>query len=140
MRARGSSHVGMIVLLAVILGLVPTSIGWAQQATPPMAGPTAGQQAGPPDPWPLPTIAEDASGRTVLASVGAVVGSILYIPFKLAGICPGMALAAGVHYAATLGKDTPVDEYLLRAGCTGTYVITPGMVQGQEEFLGSGGR
>jgi len=100
--------------------------GWAEQAGPP------------PDPWPLPTVAEDAPGRPLLATVGAVVGSIFYIPFKALGICPGMALAAGVHYAATLGKDTPVDDYLLRAGCTGTHVITPGMVQGREEFRGSG--
>ncbi len=130
---------GLLTLGVVLAGAGP---GWAQQAAPPMAVPAAGLQAAPPDPapWPLPTVAEDAPGRTILASVGAVVGSIVYFPFKLAGICPGMALAAGVHYAATLGKDTPVDEYLLRAGCAGTYFITPGMVRGQEEFQGSGTR
>ena len=31
-------------------------------------------------------------------------------------------------------------DYLLRAGCTGTYFISPGMVRGQEEFQGSGAR
>jgi hypothetical protein len=100
----------------------------------------AQQAAPPPDPWPLPTVAEDSPGRTVLATVGAIFGSIFYIPFKAVGICPGMALASGVHYAATVGKEPATDEYLLRAGCTGTYVITPGMVQGQEEFQGSGTR
>jgi hypothetical protein len=42
-------------------------------------------------------------------------------------------VAAGATYAATGGqKETP--EYLLRVGCTGTYFISPGMVQGQEAF------
>ena len=42
-------------------------------------------------------------------------------------------VAAGATYAATGGeKETP--EYLLRVGCTGTYVISPEMVQGQEAF------
>jgi len=105
--------------------------GWGEQATP--ASPD-------PAPWPLPTVAEDAPGRAVLGSIGAVVGSVFYIPFKALGICPGMALAAGVHYAATVGRNPAADDYLLRAGCTGTYFISPGMVQGQEEFEGSGAR
>jgi hypothetical protein len=115
-----------IALLVQGIGLVTPGSVWAQDTKPP------------PDPWPLPTVAEDAPARPVLATVGAVVGSILYIPFKALGICPGMALAAGVHYAATVGQDAAVDEYLVRAGCTGTYFITPGMVRGQEEFQGSG--
>ncbi len=128
MRARHRAYVGVVVLLAGILELVPVSTGWAQQAMPP------------PDLWPPPTVAEDSPGRTVLAVVGAVFGSIFYIPLKVVGICPGMALASGIHYAATVGKEPATDEYLLRAGCTGTYFITPGMVQGHEEFQGSGGR
>lgn len=120
------------VLIIVGVVLVGGGHGWAQQATPPVAGP--------PDPWPLPTVAEDSPARPVLATVGAIVGTIFYIPFKALGICPGMALASGVHYAATAGKEPATDEYLLRAGCTGTYFITPGMVQGQEEFQGSGAR
>jgi hypothetical protein len=75
-----------------------------------------------------------------MAAVAGTIGSAFYIPFKLAAICPSMTLAAGVHYAATAGKDTATDEYLLRAGCAGTYFITPGMVRGQEEFQGSGAR
>jgi hypothetical protein len=51
-----------------------------------------------------------------------------------------MALAGGVTYAATLGKAKEDAEYLARVGCTGTYLITPGMVQGKEEFQGSGAR
>ena len=115
-----------LVIMGVVLAF--TGVGGAQQTMAPS------------DPWPLPTVAEDAPGRTVLATVGAVIGSIFYIPFKALGICPGMALASGVHYAATVGKEPATDEYLLRAGCTGTYFITPGMVQGHEEFQGSGGR
>jgi len=38
MRIQGSANVGVVVLLAVVLGLVPVSIGWAQQAIPPSAG------------------------------------------------------------------------------------------------------
>ena len=61
-------------------------------------------------------------------------GSIFYAPFKGLIQCPAVGLvAAGVTYAATGGqKETP--EYLLRVGCTGTYFISPGMVQGQEAF------
>jgi hypothetical protein len=120
---------GLITVLIIVgVVLVGGGHGWAQQAAPP------------PDPWPLPTVAEDSPGRTVLATVGAVFGSIFYIPFKALGICPGMALTSGVHYAATVGKEPATDEYLLRAGCGGTYFITPGMVRGQEEFQGSGTR
>lgn len=128
MRQSDRLRIATNTLLVLGIGLVTPGTGWAQQAMPP------------PDPWPLPTVAEDAPARPVLATVGAVAGSIFYLPFKALGICPGMALAAGVHYAATLGKNTPVDEYLVRAGCTGTYFITPGMVRGQEEFQGSGAR
>jgi hypothetical protein len=75
-----------------------------------------------------------------MAAVAGAIGSVFYIPFKLAAICPSMMLAAGVHYAATTGNDTATDEYLLRAGCAGTYFITPGMVRGQDEFQASGTR
>ncbi len=128
MKAKRVGRVVMGALMALGVATAAVAPGWAQQTAPP------------PDPWPLPTIAEDAPARTALATVGSVVGSFFYIPFKVLGICPGMALAAGVHYAATLGKDTPVDQYLVRAGCTGTYFITPGMVRGQEEFQGAGAR
>jgi hypothetical protein len=119
------------LLAALVIGgvvLAFAGAGWAQQELPP------------PDPWPLPTVAEESPARPVLATVGAVVGTIFYLPFKALGICPGMALASGVHYAATVGKEPATDEYLLRAGCAGTYFITPGMVQGHEEFQGTGGR
>ncbi len=74
-----------------------------------------------------------------LATAAAVVGSFFYIPFKLGIICPGMALASGASLAVT-GGEKPTAEYLLRVGCTGTYIITPGMVRGQEEFHGAGER
>jgi hypothetical protein len=74
-----------------------------------------------------------STGRTVAAGVGAVAGSIIYAPFKAVIMCPAGALAAGVTYVAVQGEgETP--NYLLRLGCTGTYVISPGMVQGREAF------
>jgi hypothetical protein len=48
-------------------------------------------------------------------------------------MCPVGALAAGATYAVTGGEKETAD-YLLRLGCTGTYLISPGMVQGQEAF------
>jgi hypothetical protein len=68
-----------------------------------------------------------------VAGVGAVAGSIVYAPFKALVMCPVSAIASGATYAVTGGAtDTP--RFLLRVGCTGTYVIAPAMVQGQEAF------
>jgi hypothetical protein len=74
------------------------------------------------------------SGSSFLAGVGAVLGSIFYVPFKGLIMCPAVGLVAGgVTYAATGGeKERP--GYLLRVGCTGTYFISSEMVQGQEAF------
>jgi hypothetical protein len=128
---RGTHGVPLLLLLVVGIVLSGGGTGWAQQAVPPTAPPAAD-----PAPWPvLP--GEDAPARSILAGVGAVVGSFFYLPFKALGICPGMALASGVSLAVT-GGDRAAAGYLLRAGCTGTYFITPGMVQGQEEFQGGG--
>ncbi|HEX9899346.1 MAG TPA: hypothetical protein VGC81_08960 [Candidatus Methylomirabilis sp.] len=128
MRIQGSANVGVVVLLAVILGLVPVSIGWAQQAIPPAAGPA-----------PSAAPADDSPGLTAMAAVAGVVGSFFYIPFKVGAICPALALASGGSLVVT-GGDTATAGYLLRAGCAGTYFITPGMVRGQEEFQASGTR
>ena len=124
MRARGSAYAGVVVLLGVILGLVPVSIGWAQQAIPPA---------------PSAAPADDSPGLTAMAAVAGVAGSFFYIPFKVGAICPALALASGGSLVVT-GGDTATAGYLLRAGCAGTYFITPGMVRGQEEFQGSGAR
>ena len=57
---------------------------------------------------------------------------IVFFIMMIFAFISGVVLA-GVTYAATGGqKETP--EYLLRVGCTGTYFISPGMVQGQEAF------
>ena len=128
MRARGSAYAGVVVLLAVILGLVPVSIGWAQQAIPPA-----------PSAAPVPAAADDSPGLTAMAAMAGAVGSFFYIPFKVGAICPALALASGGSLVVTAG-DTATAGYLLRAGCAGTYFITPGMVRGQEEFQGSGAR
>jgi len=126
MRIQGSANVGVVVLLAVVLGLVPVSIGWAQQAIPPSAAPAAGP-------------ADDSPGLTAMAVMAGAVGSFFYIPFKVGAICPALALASGGSLVVT-GGDTATAGYLLRAGCAGTYFITPGMVRGQEEFQASGTR
>jgi len=68
-----------------------------------------------------------------VAGVGAVAGSVVYVPFKAIVMCPVGAVASGVTYVATGGKPDPAD-HVLRVGCTGTYFITPAMVQGTEPF------
>jgi hypothetical protein len=109
----------LLVLPAVLLAPVSAARA-AEAASPPSGG--------------------DSTGRTIVANVGSVMGTMVYAPFKALVLCPGMALAGGVTYAATLGKAKEDAEYLARVGCTGTYLITPGMVQGKEEFQGSGAR
>ena len=111
----------MILVLLPVLLSAPMSPARAEEAAPSPSG-------------------DDATGRTIVAGVGSVLGSVVYAPFKALVLCPGMALAAGVTYAATLGKAKEDADYLARVGCTGTYLITPGMVQGKEEFQGSGVR
>lgn len=91
---------------------------------------TSWAQDAPPDDA---TNQSSSSGRRVVATIGAVAGSIVYAPFKALVLCPVGAVAAGATYAATRGTtDTP--DYLLRLGCTGTYIISPSMVQGEEAF------
>jgi len=117
-----------IALLILSVRLVTPGTGWAQQAIPP-APPAA----------PAPAPADNPPGLTAMAAVAGVVGSFFYIPFKVGAICPALTLASGGSLVVT-GGDTATAGYLLRAGCAGTYFITPGMVRGQEEFQGSGAR
>jgi hypothetical protein len=116
------------VVTAVLLGVasapVAAGTGWAEQPLSPAA------------PLDRP---DDSPALTAMAAVAGAIGSFFYIPFKAGAICPGMALASGASLAARRG-DRGTAEYLLRVGCTGTYLITPGMVRGQEEFQGSGAR
>jgi hypothetical protein len=114
------SRVAIIVLLALFLAMASVETGWAQQpaASPPSEG----------LPW-----------LRGMAIVAGAVGSIFYIPFKVGLICPGAALVAGGNMAVT-GGSRDMAERLLRIGCTGTFLITPEMVRGQEEFQGSGAR
>ncbi len=118
-RKRHASVIALLVLLVVLLGF---DVTWAQTAPPSQ-----------------PAATQEVSATQVLATAAAAVGSFFYIPFKAVAICPGMALASGASLAFTHG-DRSTAEYLLRVGCTGTYAITPGMIRGQEEFQGSGGR
>lgn len=103
-------------------------------------GTTAVVLAGPAASWAQGAAPADGghpgpTGRRVTAGIGAVVGTVVYAPFKALVMCPVGALAGGTTYAVTGGeKDTA--DYLLRLGCTGTYRISPAMVQGQEAFRG----
>ena len=105
-----------ILLLMTAVLLITGPVTWAQEAPA-----TSDSGSGP-------------TGNSILAGVGAVIGSIFYAPFKGLIMCPAVGLvASGVTYAATKGeKETP--EYLLRLGCTGTYFVSPSMVQGKETF------
>ncbi len=105
---------GLVLVIGVAMGAAATS--WAQEA-PPSAEMTKTIYA----------------GSHIVAGVGAVAGSVVYAPFKALIMCPASAVAAGVTYAATRGG-TDTSGYLLRLGCTGTYVISPAMVQGHEAF------
>ncbi len=74
-----------------------------------------------------------SAARSVVAGAGAVAGTGVYAPFKALVMCPVGAVASGAVYAVTGGeKETP--RYLLGLGCAGTYLITPGMIQGEEAF------
>lgn len=95
-----------------------------------LAGATSWAQDAPPSESATKTI---YSGSGVVAGVGAVLGSAVYAPFKALIMCPVSAVASGVTYAATRGG-TDTSSYLLRLGCTGTYLISPAMVQGHESF------
>ena len=112
-----------VVGVALAIALWVSGSGWAQPTTQPAASAPA----------------SDSPGLTAMAAMAGAGGSLFYVPFKAAAICPGMALASGASLAVT-GGDRATAEYLLRAGCAGTYFITPGMVRGQEEFQGSGAR
>jgi hypothetical protein len=118
----------MVGVLALAVGVAALGTAWAQQgvASAPPAGAT-------------PPPASDSPGLTAMASLAGAIGSFFYIPFKVGAMCPGMALASGASLAVTGGSQDTAG-YLLRVGCTGTYLITPGMVRGQEEFQGSGAR
>lgn len=107
-------RLALVLLIGVAMGAAATS--WAQEA--------------PPSEDMAKTI---YAGSHIVAGVGAVAGSVVYAPFKALIMCPVSAVAAGVTYAATRGG-TDTSGYLVRLGCTGTYVITPAMVQGQEAF------
>lgn len=117
MEARKRRWVWILVVTIAVLGVVGPVASWAQETTPAAADSGSGP-----------------SGSTILAGVGAVFGSVFYAPFKGLILCPAVGVvASGVTYAATRGEKT-TPEYLLRVGCTGTYFISPGMVQGQEAF------
>ena len=116
---RQNARIGMLGLIWIMLvgvSLSASATSWAQEAPPSEAA--------------IKTI---YSGSSVVAGVGAVLGSAVYAPFKALIMCPVSAVASGVTYAAT-GGGTDTSGYVLRLGCTGTYLISPTMVQGHEAF------
>ncbi len=125
MRVRGAVGVGTAILLALMIAAsAGTAIAQQPVGEPASPGPTA--------------IAEDVpAGTSALAAIAGVIGNVFYVPFKAAAMCPGMALAAGASLALT-GGHTDTADYFLRIGCAGTWIITPAMVRGQEEFQESG--
>jgi hypothetical protein len=115
MEPRKRAWCSILALMTALL-LITGPLTWAQEAP-------ASSDSG-----------SGPSGSTILAGVGAVIGSIFYAPFKGLIMCPAVGLvASGVTYAATGGeKETP--NYLLRLGCTGSYFLSPSMVQGKDTF------
>jgi hypothetical protein len=87
MEARKRGWGRILVVTIAVLGLVGPVASWAQETTPAAASTGSGP-----------------SGRSMLAGVGAVFGSIVYAPFKGLILCPAVGLAAGVTYAATGGE------------------------------------
>ncbi len=128
MNSKGAPGIRRIAVLTLVIGVATTGGAWGQQAI--SLNPETSSTTAP---------AEDRPVASALATAAAVIGSFFYIPFKIGAICPGMLLASGVSLAVT-GGDKARAEYLLRAGCAGTYFITPAMVRGQEEFQASGER
>jgi len=111
------ARIGMLSVVFLIgVALCVSATSWAQEA--------------PPSESMTKTI---YSGSPIVAGVGAVIGSVVYAPFKALIMCPLSAVASGATYAATMGG-TDTSEYLLRLGCTGTYLISPTMVRGHEAF------
>jgi hypothetical protein len=109
-----------ILILALGVALMPAPLT-AQERPEPLP---ASQVAAPP-------------GTQGLAVAGALVGTAVYAPYKAVVLCPVMAVAAGVTELLPFARST--SGYLLRVGCHGTYLITPEMVRGREEFQGGGG-
>ncbi len=126
MRTGAMLRIGLAGVLAVLIGWGPTGAAWAQQPV--------GQPA---SPGPTSVVKDIPAGTSALATAAAVAGTVFWIPVKALALCPGMALAAGASLAVTAGR-TDTSDYFLRIGCEGTWIITPAMVRGQEEFQESG--
>jgi hypothetical protein len=110
---------GLVTLVALLLLVGIPSAAWSQGAAP------AGASA------------QESSASDAVAVTSSILGSTVFFPFKALLICPGMAIASGVTYVFS-GGESETAEHLLRVGCTGSYGGSPGMIQGQGEFLGSG--
>jgi hypothetical protein len=96
-----------------------------------LGGPAVSRAETPlPDP---PKLEMDTPVSHGFNTAAAAIGTVFFAPFKALLLCPASALASGVTYAATAGAKQPA-EYVLQLGCTGTYAITPGMLEGRESF------
>ncbi len=80
-----------------------------------------------------PKLTSDTPVSHGFNTAAAIVGTIVFAPFKALLLCPVSALASGVTYAATAGATQPA-EYVLQLGCTGTYAVTPEMLEGRQTF------
>ena len=80
MRSRHARPRSLLLLLLVGMAVCASGTSWAQEA--------------PPSDAVTRTI---YSGSPVVAGVGAVVGSVVFAPFKALIMCPANAVAAGVE-------------------------------------------
>jgi hypothetical protein len=78
-------------------------------------------------------VEEDTSFTNVLAGVTAILGSLVYAPFKAVLVCPFSAVGAGATWLATGGEASPADR-VLRIGCEGDYFVTRSTLRGRQEF------
>ncbi len=87
-----------------------------------------------------PSWADPSNGRSYGGDAGygllAVVTNVLYMPFKVVYASVG-AVTGGLAYVLTIGN-TDVAEAIWSPSMGGTYVVTPGMLRGDQEFLVNG--
>jgi hypothetical protein len=79
---------------------------------------------------------EFSPGHSPSSYVGSAFASALYFPAKVVFAAVG-AVASGIVYVATLGDREPSQE-IWTASVEGDYVVTPSMIEGDEDvdFVG----
>lgn len=87
-----------------------------------------------------PCRADESDGGSYGSDAGygllAVVTNVLYMPFKVVYAGLG-AVTGGLAYVLTIGN-ADVAEAIWSPSLGGTYVVTPAMLRGEQEFLVNG--